>query len=180
MNCPNGHKLDQQLTLGKTQVARCSTCQGLWFEQDKLRQAEDNQADYVQWFDDELWDKKDNFKGIKSSRLCPVDNLALYSVSYGQSNILIDVCQKCHGVWLDKGEFDKIEDWLKGKSSYALLNNYFGTLVHEGKEIFTGPEDLKSELHKFMIVVRYLQFRLVAGSPGLTNLLINLPLTPEL
>ncbi|MEJ0021116.1 MAG: zf-TFIIB domain-containing protein [Candidatus Doudnabacteria bacterium] len=180
MNCPNGHKLDQQISLGAVKVGRCSKCLGLWFDQDELKKAEDNQTDYVGWFNDELWDDPNNFKGAKGTRVCPKDSSALYSVRYGDSDIVIDVCQKCHGIWLDKNEFDKIEEWLKGKSSYDLLNNYFKTLVHAGKDIFTGPEDLKSELHNFMIVAKYLQFRLVAGSPGLTNLLINLPLTPEL
>lgn len=39
-------------------------------------------------------------------------------------NIIIDVCPKCHGVWLDKGELDKI---LKDKKLSNYLTKHVGT-----------------------------------------------------
>jgi Zn-finger nucleic acid-binding protein len=37
---------------------------------------------------------------------CPVCNLDL--VMTERQGVEIDYCQKCHGVWLDRGELDKI------------------------------------------------------------------------
>lgn len=37
---------------------------------------------------------------------CPIDNVAL--VMSERSGIEIDYCPKCRGVWLDRGELDKI------------------------------------------------------------------------
>jgi len=39
-------------------------------------------------------------------------------------NIIIDVCLKCHGIWLDKGELQKI---LKDKKLAKYLTEHIGT-----------------------------------------------------
>jgi uncharacterized protein len=41
--------------------------------------------------------------------LCPRDHTALVCQSY-ESIVQIDCCPQCSGVWLDKGELEKIED----------------------------------------------------------------------
>jgi Zn-finger nucleic acid-binding protein len=38
--------------------------------------------------------------------MCPIDDVAL--VMSERSGIEIDYCPKCRGVWLDRGELDKI------------------------------------------------------------------------
>lgn len=51
---------------------------------------------------------------------CPVDNsVLLMSDKFG---IEIDYCPECRGVWLDRGELDKIID----KSSYDQLGSAKG------------------------------------------------------
>lgn len=40
--------------------------------------------------------------------LCPIDNTEL--VMSDRQGIEIDYCPKCRGVWLDRGELDKIID----------------------------------------------------------------------
>ena len=37
----------------------------------------------------------------------------MVSVIFGKSSILIDWCPQCHGMWLDRGEFEAITDYLK-------------------------------------------------------------------
>ena len=39
-------------------------------------------------------------------------------------NIVIDVCPKCHGIWLDKGEFGRL---LKDKKMSDYLTKHIGT-----------------------------------------------------
>ncbi len=43
---------------------------------------------------------------------CPVDNETLVMVD--RSGVEIDYCPKCRGVWLDRGELDKIIDRAGG------------------------------------------------------------------
>ena len=43
---------------------------------------------------------------------CPIDNETL--VMADRSGVEIDYCPKCRGVWLDRGELDKIIDRAAG------------------------------------------------------------------
>lgn len=48
---------------------------------------------------------------------CPVDNETL--VMADRNGVEIDYCPKCRGVWLDRGELDKIIDRAAGTVSVA-------------------------------------------------------------
>lgn len=48
---------------------------------------------------------------------CPVDNEAL--VMADRNGVEIDYCPKCRGVWLDRGELDKIIDRALGSTPVA-------------------------------------------------------------
>ena len=49
---------------------------------------------------------------------CPVDNEAL--VMADRNGVEIDYCPKCRGVWLDRGELDKIIDRALGSAPAAV------------------------------------------------------------
>lgn len=42
---------------------------------------------------------------------CPLDNAQLMEIN--KSGVMIDVCPECKGVWLDKGELEKIVNITK-------------------------------------------------------------------
>jgi len=48
---------------------------------------------------------------------CPVDNETL--VMADRSGVEIDYCPKCRGVWLDRGELDKIIERAAGASGVS-------------------------------------------------------------
>ena len=176
MKCPNGHDKMQEIKIGNVKIDHCSQCEGMWFEKDELRLAKDSQDEYAEWFDIDLWKNEDSFKSAPSSGTCPVCEIPLHTIDYGDSGIKIDACNKCHGIWLDKNEFSHIIEFIKLKYPYELVYNYVKTLVEEGKEIFTGPESLKSEINDFLIVLKLLQFKIFA-TPMLMQIILNLPLT---
>lgn len=49
--------------------------------------------------------------------LCPVDNETL--VMADRNGVEIDYCPKCRGVWLDRGELDKIIERAAGPAPVA-------------------------------------------------------------
>lgn len=59
-------------------------------------------------------------KGVLSVN-CPVCNERL-QITY-RYDIEIDYCPKCRGVWLDKGELDKIIEFAKNYSNYSSSKN---------------------------------------------------------
>lgn len=48
--------------------------------------------------------------------LCPKCNIEMDEVR--KLDVIIDACSKCGGIWLDKGELDKIRSASQNTSSY--------------------------------------------------------------
>jgi Zn-finger nucleic acid-binding protein len=53
---------------------------------------------------------------------CPTDNATL--VMSERNGIEIDYCPECRGVWLDRGELDKIIDRASAQSAGAAAPQY--------------------------------------------------------
>ncbi|MBU4142994.1 zf-TFIIB domain-containing protein [Patescibacteria group bacterium] len=190
MKCPKCKKeLSEKIKIGDVKIDRCPKCGGLWFEKDELRLAKDKQAPEARWVDVEIKDKSINwfqfdfwkdkikFKVKKGMKYCPIDEIPLYQVNYGDTPIKIDVCGICFGIWLDKGEFKKITDYIKNKAEYETLYNYAKNLALETKEIFVGPESVKSEVADLLMLIKLLKYKLMAQHPELVRLISSLPFT---
>ncbi len=175
--CPVCKKsnLEQQIFYN-SEVDYCPSCLGIWFDEDELRLVKDEKDQKLNWLDVDLWKNTANFKISRGQRrLCPCCRMPLYEVYYKDSNIIIDVCNLCHGIWLDKLEFKKIIDWLKEKADYEILNNYSKSLSEEFSEIFVGPEELKEELGDFVAVSRLLKYKLLTQYPNISKIILSLP-----
>jgi Zn-finger nucleic acid-binding protein len=144
-----------------TEVDYCPQCLGLWFDEDELRQAKDEKDKSLKWLDIDLWKDDKNFKIAYGIRICPSCRVPLYEVYYGDSKIVVDVCNLCQGVWLDRGEFKKITGWLKNKKDYEIYRNYAKNLFLEATEIFSGPEILKEEILDFLVIFKLLKYKLI-------------------
>ena len=190
MKCPKCKKeLSEKIKIGDAKIDRCPQCGGLWFEKDELRLAKDKKAPEARWIDVEIKDKSINwfqfdfwkdkikFKVKKGMKYCPIDEISLYQVNYGETPIEIDVCGICSGIWLDKGEFKKIVAHVKNKAEYEMLYNYTKNLAQETKEIFAGPENVKSEAADLLTLIKLLKYKLMAQHPELIKLISGLPLT---
>ena len=178
MNCPNcKQETLEKITFYKNQVERCSQCNGIWFDQGELRRSKDEEDQFLKWLDVDLWKDGGKFRVSNSSKICPVCKVNLYEVNYGDSDIGVDICNKCKGIWLDEGEFKKIISYLKNKVNTQDLSEYLKHTLEEAKEIFTGPEGLTSEIEDFLIVTKLLQYRLCSQHPVITGIITNLPFT---
>ena len=97
----------------------CSECGGIWFDKHKLKWAA-NQLAITEKIDPNelrvLFKKRTVVKPDKSEpiRTCPKCTLAMKKVNYAyDSNIIIDRCTKCEGIWTDKGEIKAIAKFIK-------------------------------------------------------------------
>lgn len=50
---------------------------------------------------------------------CPVCRAPFKEVA--KDGVLIDVCTECRGVWLDRGELDKLLDIARDKSEHQMV-----------------------------------------------------------
>jgi Zn-finger nucleic acid-binding protein len=157
------------------EVDYCPNCLGLWFEEDELRLAKDEKDKNLVWLDIDLWKNKDKFKVYLGERLCPACRLPLYEVYYGDSRIIVDFCSLCKGVWLDRGEFKRIIDYLRKKAGFEILNNYAKVLFREAAEILIGSETLREEIFDFLTVLKLLNYKLAVQYPTLAKIISKLP-----
>jgi Zn-finger nucleic acid-binding protein len=193
MICPSCQENFKQAVFYQVEVDYCPFCLGVFFEEEELRLAKDEKDKDLNWLDIDLWKDKEKFKVSQERKLCPACQVPLYEVNYGDSEIhpvksakggvakpqfngvKVDICNVCHGVWLDRLEFKKIIEYLKEKGNYQLLNDYFKTLTEEFKEIFVGPESLKEEIFDFLVVLKLFRYKFATQHPLITQIISSLP-----
>ena len=108
-------------------------------------------------------------------RLCPSCRLPLYEVYYGDSKIIVDICNLCQGIWLDRGEFKKIIEYLKKKADWKVLNEYGKALSEEFWEIFSGPETFREEVLDFLIILKILNYKFDTQHQKIVKIIARLP-----
>lgn len=178
MKCPNCKKPTlKKIDFYKVEIDKCSKCQGLWFDYDELRKAKDEKDENLSWLDIDLWQENNKFDLSLIEKKCPLCQKSLYQIKYGQSDIEVDICRSCKGIWLDKGEFKQIIAYLKEKIKSDDLKKYFKHSLKEAGEIFVGPEKLTSEIKDFLLVTKFFQYRLYSQYPLIKHLFIHFPFT---
>jgi Zn-finger nucleic acid-binding protein len=175
MKCPKSQS--DELTpveIKGVKIDACAQCKGLWFDKDELRKIKDITASDANWLDVDLWTDESKLSAKESPKKCPACANALYAIEYGDSGTEIDFCKNCQGVWLDKNDLSKIIAFVKTKSADELLGNYWFNLVNEAKEVFTGPEDFKSELGDVLTLLDLFKYKLMTQHEKLSRIVISL------
>ena len=114
--CPRCREQMQALRLGSTTARECAACGGLWLDPDSLQA---------------LSDGREERAGVVSALAarvpsattppdivryvpCPVCNRLMNRKNFAQSSgVVLDVCAK-HGVWLDRGELERVLGFVAG------------------------------------------------------------------
>ena len=175
MKCPICKTDLEEMVFYNTGVNYCPDCLGLWFGRDELVQAEHEKDKDLSWLDIDLWKEETHFQVSPGEKACPDCRMPLYQVKYGDSEITVDVCNLCHGTWLDRGEFKKIIEYLEKRKDFELLHNYVKTLRQEFQEIFTGPKAFQEEVSDFLAVLKILNYKFIVKHPLITKLILRLP-----
>lgn len=157
------------------EIDYCPKCLGLWFEEEELRLAKDKKDESLNWLDIDLWKERKKFKISRGQKLCPSCRLPLYEVNYGDSEISVDFCNICLGVWLDRGEFRKIIEYLRKRKDYEVFNNFIKKVAEELWEVFTGPEAFREEVLDFLTVLKLLNYKFIVQHPAIFKIIAKLP-----
>ena len=95
--------------------------------------------------------------GKKLKKFCPRCGILTEMFNYCyDSNIFLDKCPSCHGLWADKGELERVAQHLKGN---PVVNKYMESMASELRK--TGKQS---------VVSRLLQSRLLSGIVALLYL----------
>ncbi len=156
MNCPVCKEQLATALFHNVEVDYCPFCLGMFLEKGELELAKDHKDQNLRWLDLDLWQSPEHFKTYQKdlSKRCPACGLPFYQVLYGSSEIVVDLCRMCGGIWLDRGEFRKIIEYLKSLAQWQILNQKIKALRQEIWEIFTGPKTFREELEDVLILLK--------------------------
>ena len=101
MDCPKckGELEVKKAAEQKLEIDVCPECEGIWFDKKELGKMMPvaRKKLEVHW------------KAARQDYLCPRCGLGLYEFKYPQTDVHVDMCKRCEGLWLDGGEFEAIE-----------------------------------------------------------------------
>ena len=147
-DCPAcGAKLDLYSILS-IEFEGCPKCHGLWLDRNELQKLK-NQVGIgeLHWLNREV-DNIEQTAAVVSKRVCPrKDSKNLLSIVFGQSSVVLDWCPKCHGMWLDRGEYDKIIDYLRDEAGNATVKDVEKEIAEDVRKLWKGgPESRIAEI----------------------------------
>jgi Zn-finger nucleic acid-binding protein len=174
LSCPTcGENLAAKNFHGQV-VQKCFKCGGFWFDSEGLALAQRDVDRSIDW-PENLLEYANKLK-VKTGRsvACPRDGAALISLHYGHSEVVVDICPKCHGVWFDQGEFNKVAQDLKDASVGKTSLEYLKEVAHEIAEIFTGRKSMTEELEDVKKTWHLFKNRLAIDHPFLKSFIIGL------
>jgi hypothetical protein len=126
----------------------CPKCKGIWLIKDELRKLK-NKVDggSMRWLNDEIGDMEKT-SALATNRSCvKCKTTKMVSVIFGKSSIVVDWCPQCHGVWLDKGEFEAITAYLKKELGAMHPKDIEKLAAEDIERIWSGgPETRFQEL----------------------------------
>jgi membrane associated rhomboid family serine protease/Zn-finger nucleic acid-binding protein len=119
MKCPACSNRLGQVKFGSTVLDFCHSCNGIWFDAGELASVvkhlslgEDITPQETRLF--RRRHVKTTFKVKEKEKLCPRCNNKMRRFNYSyDSNIFLDKCPDCGGIWTDGGEVRQIASYLK-------------------------------------------------------------------
>jgi Zn-finger nucleic acid-binding protein len=172
--CPACGKMLSEYAAYSMKFEGCSACKGIWLFKDELRGLK-NKVEHgsLRWMNDEV-NGLEKTNAIATKRACPkCKSVALVSVLFGKSAIVIDWCPKCFGMWLDQGEFDAVTDYLKEESSGMMHSKDLEKKAMEEVKLLVkgGPESRLEELKDVGATISALTNATIFEHPGLLRII---------
>ena len=178
MNCPSCSSSLTKRLIHDVEIDECKHCEGIWFDHDELRKIKDKSDSDFNWMDFDILKYRDKFNASDSKKICPTCDTFMNKLNYDASRVEIDFCSSCQGIWLDKDELQGILDYLENEILTKSLGEYYRATLEEAKELFTGQESFISEWKDFSNVLRFLQYRILAGNPQLHDTTVKIQQNP--
>ncbi len=119
MKCPNDQAdLRHQQYEGEIDIDRCPSCRGVWLDHGELRKAQENLSEDHSARLAEIGSAARAYEFARQKAkvpgACPRCGCGLIQEEYAYcSQILVDRCADCLGIWLDAGELQALEAFFE-------------------------------------------------------------------
>jgi membrane associated rhomboid family serine protease/Zn-finger nucleic acid-binding protein len=129
MKCPSCCGRLREVKSKTALVNICLDCRGIWFDSGefvdfarRLTESEKISPKEVRLFEPRT---VHTLKTVKETlKLCPKCNLAMKRFNYSyDSNIFLDKCTNCQGIWTDGGEIQQVARYLKDDPRIKTIGN---------------------------------------------------------
>ncbi len=128
----------------------CPKCGGVWFDEGelqdflkKLTESERVSPSVPQLFHER--DVQTTYRAEEGDKACPKDGRPMTRFNYAyDSNVFLDKCPQCEGVWTDRGEVKKIVRYLKVDPKVIEIAKPHAGLFRTTKELEKFSSALKS------------------------------------
>lgn len=151
------------------QIDCCSSCNGIWLDKGEL-------ATIAQTAQD-IPDSRQMLQSSTTNFPCPRDGTKLSEHPYSASeSLLVDSCTKCSGVYLDKGELEKIEglakqindvftpQWQSQSKSQAKMNEALSSVYKTERPAAKAPVDDRTSFIEQVYLLLVATLALTAGT----------------
>lgn len=170
MKCPDCQNELKAVDCKGITIHECPHCKGKWFERDELKRAENSTDDTLRWLDFDPFGKDaEKLSMASDGRICPKCSQKMQSLKYMDSQVVIDKCPACKGVWLNTGELEKIVRYLENKVNSESAKSYVKDTFKQFIKIFTGHDGVISEVKDFLAVLYLLELRISVEHPSLAK-----------
>jgi Zn-finger nucleic acid-binding protein len=133
MLCPRdrGALINEQYE-GDVLVDRCPSCDGVWLQRGELEAIQESlERDYsaeLRGIDVVALAYERARQANRPDIACPSCGTALQAEEFGYcSQILVDRCGKCGGIWLDSGELKALERFFERET--GVRKGFFASLL---------------------------------------------------
>ena len=152
LRCPLCDENLKRVIYEKQEVDVCQSCGGVWFDKEELLNVVDRllSKNLIEPQSiEEAYEKRAiaSRDVEQSTRYCPrcKEALEVFNYSY-DSNVFLDKCPGCQGIWADRRELEAVGKYLKGNPE---VDKYAKVLANEIKE----PSKLLGKASKIAAVV---------------------------
>jgi uncharacterized protein len=105
LKCPDCKNSLKSVHYEGVRVHLCMSCKGFFLKPKELKRIQETQDVEVS-----MDMAPSSRSGDKVLRMCPSCDAGMAKKKYGKvSSTIIDLCEKCNGIWLDKGELERIQ-----------------------------------------------------------------------
>lgn len=126
LTCPNCKKELAPKIIGGIEIDYCeSGCKGIWFDEGELKKIRDipDDSEVLTEVEGSFVPKPKEEVLNEETRMCPHCNVELYKYNWDmKSNIFLDSCEKCNGIWIDAGEMKGMNEYLKKMANKPAPN----------------------------------------------------------
>jgi uncharacterized protein len=120
MQCPSCQKTLHTMTYEGIKVETCNACGGEWLDAEELGHVVKAREVRFSAQERQAIAQATSITGVRLSDVdrdlsCPKCDGTTDALNYGgDTGIILDRCTSCHGLWLDGGELEKVQQLIEG------------------------------------------------------------------